>query len=732
MDDVIEILDDITNQQTPVKKVVEIFSISSDEENANEKYSPNLLEPIPKSSPPKTKITTLEVIRSSQGGNSLEIDLPFSDDASTLGDISVVKSRSNITDPFKDLPSNQTYYTKLKNRKENILDKILSDTCNSSLNIDLDNASDIDLKGKFSNIGDDSDSIEEGVILLDEHTPPNEDISLKNTTARWNKSTKYFSSSQDETELASNKRRLGSYEINNNTLENMPLSQPTPVYSNNSQNNVPTTPNFQETPALNNKRLKPSNEKNEDNNRQLFVENTSSNTSIGPFNDDAISPPINNINIVDPHIPSNFQNQGTTKLHNDVVELNLSKFLDEIEDISYSSNLNSNATSPTRDFDDDKTNTPDCTNHNMFQPNTEHSSKENLFHGFSWASLESYIINGKYLSKEKSTDLIRRHTQTNNQLFKQVNQIYRDNTVARSSLVVRIPKLLYDHFTKDNTNAIDTLLEPAKLEINYSTSNNTPSIEIFRKCDSVYDFNSDVYFPSEETIIEESIVVLYYSAQDFFRQYKESKKTILNEIKKLQNHKKFIILVLCDISKLRRDLESIENRIYREKVNNQLSNNTNSASQKKLSKNLERVSQLGLASNNLKEILRSIDRLWNVKLFTVNSDNEFINLLPNLLSLIGKQRKDPSIRFMKYAYMKVKSGKNKTDTLKKALHEVGRIPELKALNITSIYPSFQSLYHDFSMGKLKAGKDGKYLLAENVEKRLYKLFTCKDPTATID
>lgn len=111
---------------------------------------------------------------------------------------------------------------------------------------------------------------------------------------------------------------------------------------------------------------------------------------------------------------------------------------------------------------------------------------------------------------------------------------------------------------------------------------------------------------------------------------------------------------------------------------------------------------------------------------------EFINSLPNLVSLIEKQRMDPAIRYMKYAHLNVKSAQDSTETLKKTFHQIGRMPEMKANNVVSLYPSFQSLLEDIEKGRLQSDNEGKYLMTEAVEKRLYKLFTCTDPNDTIE
>ena len=120
------------------------------------------------------------------------------------------------------------------------------------------------------------------------------------------------------------------------------------------------------------------------------------------------------------------------------------------------------------------------------------------------------------------------------------------------------------------------------------------------------------------------------------------------------------------------------------------------------------------------------------KILTVNSHSEFLNSLPNLVSLVGKQHNDPSIRFIKYAHLNVRSGKDKKDVLSKVLNHIGRMPELKVEKVVKAYPSFQSLHGDFNKRQLKSGLDGQHIMSEAMEKRLYKLFTCTDPDQPIE
>ena len=257
-----------------------------------------------------------------------------------------------------------------------------------------------------------------------------------------------------------------------------------------------------------------------------------------------------------------------------------------------------------------------------------------------------------------------------------------------------------------------------------------PLLRFLRKCDSIYDFSNDFYYPCDPKIVEENVLILYYDAQEFFEQYTSQKKELYRKIRFFSKNGKHVILILSDINKLKRAIFQLENEKYKARVEQRLSGTEEALRPR--SKKSSQVGKLGIKKFDLEQRLRFIDREWHVKIHTVNSHMEFINSLPNLVSLIGKQRMDPAIRYMKYAHLNVKSAQDSTETLKKTFHQIGRMPEMKANNVVSLYPSFQSLLEDIEKGRLQSDNEGKYLMTEAVERRLYKLFTCTDPNDTIE
>lgn len=344
------------------------------------------------------------------------------------------------------------------------------------------------------------------------------------------------------------------------------------------------------------------------------------------------------------------------------------------------------------------------------------------------SNLEKYIINGQEYTDEESEDMIRHFLKENKLAFKHVNQIYRDNQKARECIVIEMPKCLIQIFKNTNID-VEELIQPATLQVGYFDK--LPVIKFFRQCDSIYDFSHDYYYPCEKKLIEENICILYYDAQDFFDKYANEKKKLYKSIRMYSKKGKQVILILNGINKFKRAIGTLEDRQYREKVNEHLLGSGSSPNKKKKSSRLESVKNIGMNAFNLEERIRFIDREWKVQIQTSNSTLEFIHSLPNLVSLIAKKRNDPLLRFMQYAYINVKSGKDQTDILRKTMHDIGKIPDLKAGSIVRTYPKFQELLNDFEKSELKSDFNGNHIMSESMEHRLYRLFTSDDPNEVV-
>lgn len=341
--------------------------------------------------------------------------------------------------------------------------------------------------------------------------------------------------------------------------------------------------------------------------------------------------------------------------------------------------------------------------------------------------LSPYIVHGRCYSDDEAARLVQAWLGNNRRAFKESNQIYRSNEKARSCITVTMSSRLIKLFENSGCD-LENGIKPATLQA--SVEEELPRIGFLRTCDSEYDFAHDIFFPCKKTAVEEALSILYYDAQTFFELYRTDKEYLFRRFRSFTKSGKYLIVVLSNLKKLARALEALEDKKYKARVQDELTGSqaTKGSNTKKKTSLLE---DLSMKKFDIEQRLRFIDRLWGVRIHVVSSHAEFTESLPNLVSLIAKQRMDPAIRYMRYSHINARSGKDKTDVLRQTLQQINKMPELKANRVIAAYSTFQDLFTDFKKGELKSGLDGQHLMTEAMETRLYKLFTCENPNQSI-
>ncbi|QLL31375.1 hypothetical protein HG536_0B02380 [Torulaspora globosa] len=341
--------------------------------------------------------------------------------------------------------------------------------------------------------------------------------------------------------------------------------------------------------------------------------------------------------------------------------------------------------------------------------------------------LTPYIVHGRCYSDDEALRLMQTWLGNSRRAFKESNQIYRSNEKARSCITVTMSSRLIKTFESSGCD-LENGIKPATLQA--SIEEELPRIGFLRTCESEYDFAHDIFFPCEKTAVEEALSILYYDAQVFFELYRTDKEYLFRRFRSFTRSGKYLIVVLSNLKRLARALEALEDKKYKARVQDELTGSqaTRGHNSKKKTSVLE---DLSMKKFDIEQRLRFIDRLWGVRIHVVSSHAEFTESLPNLVSLIAKQRMDPAIRYMRYSHINARSGKDKTDVLRQTLQQINKMPELKANSVIAAYSTFQALFTDFKKGELKSGLDGQYLMTEAMEARLYKLFTCEDPNESI-
>ena len=91
-------------------------------------------------------------------------------------------------------------------------------------------------------------------------------------------------------------------------------------------------------------------------------------------------------------------------------------------------------------------------------------------------------------------------------------------------MIIEFSPSLLQLFKKGDSD-LQQQLAPAVVQSSYNDS--MPLLRFLRKCDSIYDFSNDFYYPCDPKIVEENVLILYYDAQEFFEQYTSQKKRII-------------------------------------------------------------------------------------------------------------------------------------------------------------------------------------------------------------
>nr|AAT92950.1 YBR098W [Saccharomyces cerevisiae]CAA55603.1 YBR0826 [Saccharomyces cerevisiae]CAA85051.1 unnamed protein product [Saccharomyces cerevisiae] len=193
---------------------------------------------------------------------------------------------------------------------------------------------------------------------------------------------------------------------------------------------------------------------------------------------------------------------NSTKLP-DTVELNLSKFLDSSDSITTDV-----LSTPAKGSNIVRTGSqPIFSNANCFQEAkrsktlTAEDPKCTKNTAREVSQLENYIAYGQYYTREDSKNKIRHLLKENKNAFKRVNQIYRDNIKARSQMIIEFSPSLLQLFKKGDSD-LQQQLAPAVVQSSYNDS--MPLLRFLRKCDSIYDFSNDFYYPCDPKIVEEN------------------------------------------------------------------------------------------------------------------------------------------------------------------------------------------------------------------------------------
>lgn len=344
-------------------------------------------------------------------------------------------------------------------------------------------------------------------------------------------------------------------------------------------------------------------------------------------------------------------------------------------------------------------------------------------------SKREHVVNGKYFTKEEFNSMLQ--VCINDSRFKKkyndVNKITKDKDKLAQEMVLDINETIINYFDQIGID-LDKELFPTSIIKN---SDNIPIIKFKRKCNSIYDYNHDIFFPCDEILAEESLCILFYQAIDFFYLYRSQKRSLWRELKRLKQSGKKVIIILDGYLTLEKDLTNLENKKYREKVHLNINGITKSSYCRKHTEKDERLEALGMKTKDLDRRVNEILIYTEADIFPVNNSSEFFDWLNNLIWVLGKRRYDLMAKNKEWAHIDVKIGKTRTEVLSKCLQQLKSVTQIKAERVTHIYNSFQKMFEDFQKGYLLSGKDGNPLMTKTIEKAMHALLTSDDPDEKI-
>lgn len=343
--------------------------------------------------------------------------------------------------------------------------------------------------------------------------------------------------------------------------------------------------------------------------------------------------------------------------------------------------------------------------------------------------MRNFVTHGKHYSEQESETTIKRLLQNpvTRKMYNEVNKVTRDPDSLRSEITLDISHNVYSGF-KEQGIELEKELGPTLIKQNYES---LPIINFKRKTTSVYDYTHDIFYPCEETIVEEPVCVLFYQALDFFHLCRTTKSVLFHEIRMLTKNGRKVILVLNGYDSLEKSLNNLENKEYRIRVQEEMGDTANTKKSKKKTNLEQKLEGLKLPAKDLDCKIDEMIVQTGVHVFPISTHSEFITWARNLILVVSRVRYDPLMKNIEWSHINVKSGQDGKDVLSKTLEQLNLMTRAKAQRVVNVYPSFQKIFDDVSKGYLTSGNDGKPLMSETIEKAMTTLLTSDDPTELI-
>lgn len=263
------------------------------------------------------------------------------------------------------------------------------------------------------------------------------------------------------------------------------------------------------------------------------------------------------------------------------------------------------------------------------------------------------------------------------------------------------------------------------------TYSDIPLISWKRKAKAIFNQDQDVFVPCDPTEVCERVLVLLYDAPTLLE--KIDNRSINLDLEMATGRARLqepllnyhpIIMVLGLKEHLRK-LQTIEDRMYREKMLTQM--NEPPRSQKR-----KRQEELKMTASEAQKAIYVAEVELGTPFFPVRNTHEAIDWLHTFTYTIGTSWYDKSLRYPKFANMgNIKLGADRKGTFMEIVKKFNLMTQPRAEKLYEFYSTPVALYKRFKMHDSLGTVGGKNIVPPSTNIAMRNLFRSDDPNQVI-
>ncbi|KAK6460678.1 hypothetical protein DFJ63DRAFT_237989 [Scheffersomyces coipomensis] len=314
-----------------------------------------------------------------------------------------------------------------------------------------------------------------------------------------------------------------------------------------------------------------------------------------------------------------------------------------------------------------------------------------------------------------------------NRVTRSKEELLTEMTLVLSSTI--IPKFKLEILT--------STLYPSKYETSFE---DLPVVYWKRRVKATYDKENDIFRPCEEKDIVEKNIVLYYSAEEFFRKVQENTlKHVINQAKVFYNsllpvHEDCVITILIEgLELFINKIKNKEQKEYKESVIQRMNPDDIPRSQPKKRK-ADAMDDITMSSKSVEFILQKAQVELKIVTFPVRNASEGIMWLQSFTYTIAQALYDKFERNSSLANLPtIKSGKDTKSTFMQSIQQFKFMTESKTERLFMFFPSLKAIHDRFvSNGSIGKDSTGRNIIPPSTDVAMKNFFMAKDPNTAIN